>query len=188
MGFERRRIWVATALAATLAMAAAPAAGGESARSGDTREVKTSAPDFGSGQLVRHDTTRAGDSDGCTVTLHEYHYKDGNRRSVKQTVCDDGAMTSSERHYDAQGHLAKVSEHEITADGAVLLVGGADAGAVPAAEAGAKEADPKLPDVSADRADRERTQEWLDAKFKEWNAEVEERATPPDQLRELGAE
>ena len=178
MCFERRRIWVATALAATLAMAAAPAAGGESARSGDTREVKTSAPDFGSGQLVRHDTTRAGDSDGCTVTLHEYYYDDGRCRSVKQTVCDDGAIRTLERHYDAKGRLAKGSEHEITADGAVRLVEDSDEGALYAA-------DSKLPDVNADEADREQIQGWLDAKFKEWNAEAEAQVAAPAHFRRV---
>jgi hypothetical protein len=188
MGFEKRRNWVAAALAAALAMAAAPAVGGDLLQKSRTRGTEISASGSVSGRLVRHDTKRGRDSNGCTITLHEYHYSDGSRRSVEKTVCEDGAMKALEHHYDAGGNLAKVSEHEITADGAVLLVGGADAGAVPAAEAGAKEADPKLPDVSADRADRERTQEWLDAKFKEWNAEVEERETPPDQPRELGAE
>jgi len=186
MDFERRRTWVATVLAAALTTAAAPAGGGELLQSSHTRGTKISASGSVSGRLVRHDTTRNRDSNGCTVTLHEYHYNDGNRRSVKQTVCDDGAMTSLERHYDARGHLAKVSEHEITADGAVLLVNDADEGAVSTAGAIAKGADPKLPDVSADKPDSERMQEWLDAKFKEWSAEVEAEATPPGQLRELG--
>jgi hypothetical protein len=186
MGFERRRTWVAMALAAALAMAVAPAGGEELLQRSHTRGAKISASGSVSGRLVRHDTTRERDSIGCTVTLHEYHYNDGNRRSVKQTVCDDGAMRELERHYDAQGHLAKVSEHEITADGAVLFVKDADEGAVRAADASAEGADPKLPDVSADKADRERIKEWLDAKFKEWNAEVEAPETPPGPLRELG--
>jgi hypothetical protein len=185
MGFERRRIWVATASAAALAMAAVPVAGGELAPSGDTREVKTSAPGFGSGRLVRYDKTREGDSDGCTVTLHEYHYDGGSRRSVKQAVCDDGAMKTLERHYDATGRLTKVSEHEITADGAVRLVENSDGGALSAAEASAEGADATLPEVSADEADREQTQEWLDAKFKEWNAEVEAQIAAPGQLRKV---
>ena len=188
MGFEKRRTWVVAALAAALAMAAAPAVGGDPQQGILTRGTEISASDSVSGRLVRHDTKSERDSNGCAITLHDYHYSDGNRRSVKKTVCDDGAMRALEHHYDARGNLAKVSELQITADGAVILVENADEGAVSAAEASAKEADPKLPDVSADNADRERVQDWLDAKFKEWNAEVEAQETPPGQLRELGAD
>jgi hypothetical protein len=94
-------------------------------------------------------------------------------------------MRTLERHYDATGRLAKVSEHEITADGAVRLVEDSDEGALSAADASAEGADAKLPDVSADEADREQTQEWLDAKFKEWNAEVEAQVAAPGQLRKV---
>ena len=186
MGFDERRTWVAAALAAALAIAAAPAVGSDLPQKSRTRGTEISASDSVSGRLVRHDTKRERDAGGCTITLHEYHYGDGTRRSVAKTVCDDGTTLASEHHYDARGNLAKVTEHEITADGAVLLVKGADESAVPAAEASAKEADVELPDVSADKADRERTREWLDAKFKEWNAEVEAQTPPSGRSPELG--
>jgi len=160
MGFERLSTWGATALAAALAMASAPAAGGEPAQSCGTREAKISPRGSVSRGFVRHDTAYEHDSDGCTVTLHESRYPDGSSRSVEQTVCDDGAVRTLERHLDAEGWLAYVSEHEITADGVVRLVEDSDEGTAVAA---------------ASNADHERIQDWLDAKFREWNADVEAR-------------
>jgi len=186
MGLDRRRARVATVLAAALAMAAAAASGQEPSQSSHTRGTEILPSGTVSGQLVRHETTQARDSNGCSVTLHEYQYDDGSRRSVTQTVCDDGAVSEVERHYDARGNLAKETRHEITADGAVRVVDDADAGEVPAPDTSAKRADPKLPDVSADKADLQRTQEWLDAKFKEWKDEVEAQTPPLDHRREDG--
>jgi hypothetical protein len=171
MGFERRSTWVAAALAATLVMAAASAGGGEPAESCGTQGSETSPCGLVSEGLVRHDTTYERDSDGCAVTLHESRYQDGSRRSVKRTICDDGAARTLERHFDAQGRLAYAREHEITADGVVRLVEHSDEGAV--AAAGAEEGGSMLPDVAARGADRERIRDWLDAKFEEWGADAE---------------
>ena len=173
MGFERNSVRGVAILLAALAMAATAAEGEEPLQSDRTRGTEILPSGAVGEQPVRHDTTEHRDASGCNVTLHEYHYDDGSRLSVTQTLCDDGAMKEVERHYDAQGHLAKVSEHEITADGAVLVVDDAEEGASPTADASEERAEPKLPDVSADEADRERAREWLDAKFKEWNALVE---------------
>jgi hypothetical protein len=188
MGFGKRHTRVAAALAAALATTAAPAVGGDLLQRSSTRGTEISASGSVSRRLVRHDTKRERDPNGCTITLHEYHYSDGNRRIVKKTVCDDGAMKAVESHYDSLGNLVNASEHRITANGAVLLVEDAGKGAVSATDASAKGAAPSLPDVSAEKADRERIQDWLDAKFKEWNAEVEAQETPPGQLRALDAD
>jgi hypothetical protein len=161
------------ALTAALAMASASAGGGEPPQNCGAREAKISPRGSVSGGFVRHDTACERDSDGCTVTLHESHYRDGGRRSVKQTVCDDGAVRTLERHFDAKGSLAYVSEHEITADGVVHLVGDSGEGAVAAADASAEGGDAMFPDVAAGNADHERIQDWLDAKFEEWTADAE---------------
>jgi hypothetical protein len=186
MRFERRLAWSVTVLAVSLAVAAVSAVDSSSEPGAKDAVANTCTPDSEGGGMAHHAEADGADAEGCSVTEREYRADDGSRRAVKRVTCDDGSVRTFEHKYDENGRLELVREHEITANGAVRLVEDSGADSPPALDAGTKGTDSTLPDVGADETEPEQIQDWLNAKFKEWNDDVEAQEAARRRSREAG--